>query len=596
MIEAREQISKRLQDSPPRITLTGSKDTVSTESFRSGSHGNHSQLREQIFQASTCSSKKKRFISNDRIKQLIRIEPVTCELEKSMDAEQSRQLAEKICRDVKVSTSTGQVKHKSFRKIFTILVRIREVSMISRFVEADISDLDLPLYRTADGAGLCRRDDHGNSNNEQNKCCYGWSFFGMEDFERYQWMTLAPCFEESQYNSVPHLTLRDGTVLPFIQIPPEEDDSERNGGYGRVFMRRIHPEFHRFRDPEKAEKGFAIKQIIQGGRKKFNDEVSVLKKFCGEYSHQHVISILATYEYRKKFHLIFYRADGNLFDYWKNINPHPDFTYENVKFLADQCYGIADGLFRLHRHSTRVKASSIPLFREEEELKRRYSNGSQLEVKPTVDSPHELLGDPMDSHFENQSSHAETQYCASRSISSGCIEERPSRLVNKLRNRGRVEQHGRHGDLKPENFLWFADEGRFKICDLGEAELNSRLTKTGFRHELGGTKSYLPPESVSEPKIIRQSYDIWSLGCVYMEFITWLLGGKELLEKFAKSRLSPDLTYPMETDTFFEIHPVNDSAHDENKMAEKGEKRYCVKCKPAVVEVCHYCNTVLNCQ
>ena len=65
--------------------------------------------------------------------------------------------------------------------------------------------------------------------------------------------------------------------------------------------------------------------------------------------------------------------------------------------------------------------------------------------------------------------------------------------------------------------------------------------------------TYRPPECDLQPKIIRQSYDIWCLGCVYMEFVTWMLGGVKLWNDFAKKRLTWDVFLSTKTDTFFEI-------------------------------------------
>lgn len=566
----------------------------------SGEQNPELPLSQQIYEA--FSSTDKTWISDKQINRLIQPGPVTCELERTMGSQHGpnaiKKLAEKVCQDVEVQRPEGGLRIKSFRKIFTILVIIREVPMISRFVEDDVSDLDLPLQRTNDGTGLCRRGDLSKLSHEQGNCCHGWDRFRVDDFERYQYATLAPCFEQSQYNNVPHLVLMNDAALPFVY--PDGDDSERHGGYGRVFMVRIHSEYHKFRDLEKAKRGFAIKQIIRGGKKKFDAEVNVLKKFCGSLRHRHVVSVLATYEHRSMFHLIFYRADGNLFDYWKKINPCPEFTYESVKFLAKQCHGIAEGLLRLHRHWTLVKASSIPLFHEEEELKRQSSMSIDTQTSP-IKSFHSSLDDLMDRRLIMESRCAKMYQSTSRSRSYWWNEERPSRMVNNPLDEYSelVEKHGRHGDLKPENILWYSDEGNFKICDYGEAELNSRLTKTGMRPELAMSMSYRPPEFDLEPKMIRQSYDIWSLGCVYMEFITWLLGGRELLEKFTKSRLSMDLTWPqaMRTDTFFVILPADDPDYKKEETAEpdgnrrqsigRGKKRYFAQCKPAVVEVCH---------
>ena len=66
--------------------------------------------------------------------------------------------------------------------------------------------------------------------------------------------------------------------------------------------------------------------------------------------------------------------------------------------------------------------------------------------------------------------------------------------------------------------------------------------------------SYRPPECDLKGGKIGQSYDIWTLGCLYLEFITWLLGGWELVKAFEEKRMSFDPMWcDMDTDTFFEI-------------------------------------------
>jgi serine/threonine protein kinase len=126
--------------------------------------------------------------------------------------------------------------------------------------------------------------------------------------------------------------------------------------------------------------------------------------------------------------------------------------------------------------------------------------------------------------------------------------------------------YGRHGDIHPGNLLYFElnhedrrrAQGILKIADFGQAELNSKLSKTKTR-SVAHTLTYRPPECDLQPKVIGQVYDIWCLGCVYLEFITWTLGGAELLTRFAQERLSPDYFQDMQkTDTFFEVvqHPI----------------------------------------
>ncbi|KAF3769386.1 hypothetical protein M406DRAFT_355267 [Cryphonectria parasitica EP155] len=52
---------------------------------------------------------------------------------------------------------------------------------------------------------------------------------------------------------------------------------------------------------------------------------------------------------------------------------------------------------------------------------------------------------------------------------------------------------------------------------------------------------------------------MWSLGCLYLEFVTWLLGGWEMVQQFAKLRMSVDATwYEMQIDTFFDLVKSDD--------------------------------------
>jgi serine/threonine protein kinase len=103
----------------------------------------------------------------------------------------------------------------------------------------------------------------------------------------------------------------------------------------------------------------------------------------------------------------------------------------------------------------------------------------------------------------------------------------------------------RHGDLKPENILCFGKQElgpadiptdvKLVVADAGLAKVREKATE--FRGEktstLGGTTMYSPPEAKLRPEEARsRRYDIWSLGCLYLEFLIWILYGNEVLENF----------------------------------------------------------------
>ncbi|KAJ3579035.1 hypothetical protein NPX13_g1532 [Xylaria arbuscula] len=96
-----------------------------------------------------------------------------------------------------------------------------------------------------------------------------------------------------------------------------------------------------------------------------------------------------------------------------------------------------------------------------------------------------------------------------------------------------------HADIKAPNILCFppqgADKGpRLKLSDFGislMAETNLEFKVEGIAH----TKTYRPPEFETE-KTINLNYDVWSLGCVFLEFLTWAMEGLKAMEDFETLR------------------------------------------------------------
>lgn len=50
------------------------------------------------------------------------------------------------------------------------------------------------------------------------------------------------------------------------------------------------------------------------------------------------------------------------------------------------------------------------------------------------------------------------------------------------------------------------------------------------------TVTYRPPEYDTKLKPVSRSWDVWGLGCTYLEFVTWFLLGRAGLKEFAKRR------------------------------------------------------------
>lgn len=103
----------------------------------------------------------------------------------------------------------------------------------------------------------------------------------------------------------------------------------------------------------------------------------------------------------------------------------------------------------------------------------------------------------------------------------------------------------RHGDLKPENILLFENrketrEKRKKhwilqITDVGLAKSHKQATELrDATRAFAGTIMYEPPEATEEGTARSRRYDVWSMGCIYLEFLIWLLYGAEGLNRFGQ--------------------------------------------------------------
>ncbi|KAK1723673.1 kinase-like domain-containing protein [Colletotrichum acutatum] len=122
--------------------------------------------------------------------------------------------------------------------------------------------------------------------------------------------------------------------------------------------------------------------------------------------------------------------------------------------------------------------------------------------------------------------------------------------------------YGRHGDIKPENVLWFKSRGlgNLVLSDLGLTRTHrqeSRSNRPGA--EIPVSPNYRPPEcdiEGTEGRISR-SFDIWTLGCLILEFMVWFLDGWEGYESFKQKRMSPYIN-SHDTPIYFNIVRVSD--------------------------------------
>lgn len=134
---------------------------------------------------------------------------------------------------------------------------------------------------------------------------------------------------------------------------------------------------------------------------------------------------------------------------------------------------------------------------------------------------------------------------------------------------------GRHGDIKPANILWFRNEdnkwghGVLKITDFGLTAFHREQTTRVFRDGVAGvTLTYMAPEYDLNRHVSR-SYDIWSLGCVYLEFVTWAVMDGNAVCEFRQGRENEtDMRENLEFDTFYGLQQVKRQKKTQQARAE----------------------------
>lgn len=246
---------------------------------------------------------------------------------------------------------------------------------------------------------------------------------------------------------------------------------------------------------------FAVKKLVSRDQSTFEQEVEVLRR-VSRRPHPHLINLLATYKYDDQYHLLFPWAPANLFIFWRNNNPQHDETGSTARWLVEQCRGLASALATIHRYQ-RTSTDSI-------------LNAPGLASK-LLDTPEARL--------------ARTQSRETKGKGKG---KHPEVL------------HCRHGDIKPENILWFpspsgksgGNNGVLKISDFGVAEFN--VHESVPRSEgMPASLLYKAPEVYLDADISTK-YDVWGLGCIFLEFLAWFFGGWEYFNDFLNKRMAPD--------------------------------------------------------
>ncbi|KAK1700650.1 kinase-like domain-containing protein [Colletotrichum godetiae] len=383
------------------------------------------------------------------------------------------------------------------RKLFAILILMEQVQLIKDFIENGIDDRILPLKikREADQEPVIQLQ---TENGLILHCLDHWHSRHLSSFIQWQEIICTPFFQLAGH-VVHYYELNSKTILPFKTYK-----LVRVGGYGSVRKVSIHPAHYNngtvSKDQEKDSRHFAIKQLHSECQDEYEREVELFERLgaqSNEHGPDHLIQLQLTYKHGQSYYLVFPWADGNLCEFWERRTADPSNHIETV-WLLEQLLGLVRALRKIHHLRTMSNSDTLP---------------------PVSDRPRMLFDD---------------------------------------------KHWGRHGDIKPENILWFQE---YKEChrdflvisDFGLTRFNSADSRSKVAHDsvMGFSGSYRPPD-IDLKGNISQRYDIWSLGCVFLEFVSWfLVGNFRTRKEFSDTRIEEDRIHTgsiLGEDQFFNLN------------------------------------------
>jgi serine/threonine protein kinase len=483
-----------------------------------------------------------KFISQGRLGEIVNERDVKDQLDK-YDKKKSKKKSKKVWKLLQIlgpspppkadnlKDATKICGDPSFKRIMAILVLIDRPTKIRSFLEHQVSDDKLPF-------------DREDAND--NECFNGWSRLTTSRFLECQGAVIPFFFRQIDKTNRKPIRITQH-ILPFLSF----NKYRHSGGSSEIYRVNIHAEQHNFQnsvcspspmqDNLKLNPGpwtlqpdggrFIVKQLRGDSRRDiFKREFAVIRRFSNN-AHPHIVSLLVAYEWNDSYHFIFPEARSTLAEFWKSPDIFP-LTEEGdvLLWMVEQCRGLAAGLCQLHRHET--------------------ESGKSL------------------------------------------LEPESGLRPQNSRMHGRMKLiYGWHGDIKPENILWFpgsgTNMGTLKIADFGIAQFSTNLQSS--RESLGFSPTYSAPEfSSSTSSLTNALCDVWALGCVYLEALAWAIGGCKLHGHLIRIKKVPDPAWfslssdeILVTDAFF-ISPRN--THGEKETP-------CVK--PSVTEVCSSCPVAL---
>lgn len=467
----------------------------------------NSSLKDRLNAALTRGDGGRLFIPDNALKNIMSSHNVFEELQKHYFSDMTATDLQKLAGQISIKDSHGTITSCGLLRTFAVLILLDRAHLALNFSREGLSDAALPLTKfaaanRADGQAPfeLRRQDAPDCHLS---CFDGWAQNDIEAFEKLQWRVVVPIFSDTPKQQF--LDLEDQAVLPYIESWENKEHDHFKGGNSEVWKVKIHDAHHTFQNLNTAVPNnpyLAIKKLKSKDDEAFRREVRNLQQLHNA-EHPNLLNLLATYKYKGYYHLVFPWADGDLRRLWRST-PNPQAGKEEMRWLAQQCASIASALRSVHA-------------------------GAESWIEAGGDGP----------------------------------SDKQRMAMNKF---------GIHGDIKPENIFIFSkgQQKSFKALCMGppNTSTDGSSTTPSERSSRGGSPSsaadefvlgdfgsggffgpssnpdalrqitvaYRPPEYDTKLRPVSRSWDVWGLGCTYLEFVTWFLLGPSGLTEFARRR------------------------------------------------------------
>ncbi|XXH02348.1 hypothetical protein Hte_008721 [Hypoxylon texense] len=457
------------------------------------------EMVKRLYAALEVSKDGKDFLPIDKLEAIVTKEAVEQELTRCRIPNAST-LAQDICLQHKFQESY-RTQYTSYQKIFAILVLMDEVQYISDFLNQRIRDSDLPLKEHKMGSTTCLVARHVEENPSSDyllQTTKAWSVQNILSFGDQQWKVCAPFFARAEnLGEKVHLYSLSTRDVLPFVSPGTDDQDNPQYLYQGTFSTVRRVKIHH------AHHNFSVHRGNPGADFVVKEIIKVSPSSGYRESFAQEVHALKRFCQRNERYIIKLLA-----------------TYE-IDGTFHLLFPAADGNLMNHweEYSSPETVPNSALWLVQE----------CLGIAQALQKIHKFTYSPI----------FDTSFLAPADQSS----------------------RGIHGDIKPQNILWFkalpghlqndpaatpqdhvsekassSGLGYLQISDFGTVKFHRYISMRGNEIQVRGN-TYRAPEADLPENLGSPALDVWAYGCLCLELITWYLRGeKGVCENFPKAR------------------------------------------------------------